>query len=303
MKNSILCLLLLSSLALAFSFSFGQSAEGERKILVLGVGGGGGPETDPVYIADPAFSISAGDITNLGNLSNTNSGDQTSIVGITGSLAEFNTALSGATFATGGGTATGTNTDDEPQATTSVDGIGGIATLTEVTTGSDAVLWVTSDTLEDKTYGTFSGDTISDNGTLKAGLQELETAVEAVPAADPTGSTTTVGTATSAVDTITLATDDTSYLITVYVTAEQDTNVNGAAWIKTVHITKRAGTVVIQSTASPFFNTTTGGGGALTSGSVVITVNGGDADIDVTGRSGTNLQWNSTYDIKTLSTN
>jgi hypothetical protein len=47
------------------------------------------------------------------NLTGTNSGDQTSIVGITGTLAEFNTALTGADFATGGGTATGTNTGDQ----------------------------------------------------------------------------------------------------------------------------------------------------------------------------------------------
>jgi hypothetical protein len=40
------------------------------------------------------------------------SGAVTSIVGITGTLAEFNTALIGADFATGGGTATGTNTGD-----------------------------------------------------------------------------------------------------------------------------------------------------------------------------------------------
>jgi hypothetical protein len=50
-------------------------------------------------------------------LTGTNSGDQTSIVGITGSLAEFNAALTGADFATGGGTVTGassgTNTGDQ----------------------------------------------------------------------------------------------------------------------------------------------------------------------------------------------
>lgn len=56
--------------------------------------------------------------TDLG-LTGTNSGDQTSIVGITGSLAEFNTALTGADFASGGGTATGTNTGDQSLANTS----------------------------------------------------------------------------------------------------------------------------------------------------------------------------------------
>jgi hypothetical protein len=52
-----------------------------------------------------------------GTSSGTNTGDQTSIVGITGTLAEFNTALTGADFATGGGTVTGTssgtNTGDQ----------------------------------------------------------------------------------------------------------------------------------------------------------------------------------------------
>jgi hypothetical protein len=42
----------------------------------------------------------------------TNTGDQTSIVGITGTLAQFNTAMTDADFATGWGTATGSNTGD-----------------------------------------------------------------------------------------------------------------------------------------------------------------------------------------------
>lgn len=62
--------------------------------------------------------------TGTGSANGTNTGDQTSIVGITGSLAEFNTALTGADFATGGGTASGTNTGDQ----TSVTGNAGTAT-------------------------------------------------------------------------------------------------------------------------------------------------------------------------------
>ena len=53
----------------------------------------------------------------IGNTSGINTGDQSSIVGITGTLAEFNTALTGADFATGGGnvtgTSSGTNTGDQ----------------------------------------------------------------------------------------------------------------------------------------------------------------------------------------------
>jgi hypothetical protein len=65
--------------------------------------------------------VTAADLVDLGNLSGTNTGDQTSIVGITGTLAQFNTALTGADFATGGGTASGTNTGDQ----TSIVGITG----------------------------------------------------------------------------------------------------------------------------------------------------------------------------------
>lgn len=50
--------------------------------------------------------------TDLG-LTGTNSGDQSTIVGITGTIAQFNTACTDADFATGGGTATGSNTGDQ----------------------------------------------------------------------------------------------------------------------------------------------------------------------------------------------
>lgn len=62
--------------------------------------------------------------TGTGSASGVNTGDQTSIVGITGTLSQFNAALSGADFASGGGTATGTNTGDQ----TSVTGNAGTAT-------------------------------------------------------------------------------------------------------------------------------------------------------------------------------
>ena len=62
--------------------------------------------------------------TDLG-LTGTNSGDQTSIVGITGTVAQFNTAITDGDLATGGGTATGTNTGDQTiTLTTDVTGSG-----------------------------------------------------------------------------------------------------------------------------------------------------------------------------------
>jgi len=55
-------------------------------------------ETDPIFTASQAFNITAGDITNLGNLSGINTGDQTSIVGITGTRAQFDTAVTDGDF-------------------------------------------------------------------------------------------------------------------------------------------------------------------------------------------------------------
>jgi hypothetical protein len=69
--------------------------------------------------------VTDADLTKLSNTSGVNSGNQTSIVGITGTLAEFNTACTDANFASGGGTVTGassgTNTGDQ----TSIVGISG----------------------------------------------------------------------------------------------------------------------------------------------------------------------------------
>jgi len=55
-------------------------------------------ETDPIFTASQASNITATDITNLSNLSGVNTGDQTSIVGITGTKAQFDTALTDGDF-------------------------------------------------------------------------------------------------------------------------------------------------------------------------------------------------------------
>jgi hypothetical protein len=81
-------------------------------------------------------------------LAGTNTGDQTSIVGITGSLAEFNTALTGADFATGGGTATGTNTGDQFTSVTASKLLGrgdsGAGAAEEITVGPGLVIMGTT---------------------------------------------------------------------------------------------------------------------------------------------------------------
>lgn len=131
--------------------------------------------TLPAATASLAGVMTGADKTNLDNQSNTNTGDQTTIAGITGTTAEFNAALSDADFTTGGGTATGTNTGDQTQADLSVDDL---ITLSGVADGATNL-------------GTFTGSTITDSSTNKVALQELETALEA-SSGSPGGLTTQV---------------------------------------------------------------------------------------------------------------
>ncbi len=101
------------------------NGEGAAPSWVALAGGGDALTTDTLdQFAD--VTQAAGktlDITDNATLSGTNTGDQTSIVGISGTIAEFNTACSDADFATGGGTATGSNTGDQ-NVNTLLDGVG-----------------------------------------------------------------------------------------------------------------------------------------------------------------------------------
>jgi hypothetical protein len=101
--------------------------------------------------------------TDLG-LTGTNSGDQTSIVGITGTIAQFNTAVTDATLATGGGTVTGassgTNTGDQ----TSIVGITG--TIAQFNTAvTDATLATGGGTATGTNTGDNAGVTSVAGGT------------------------------------------------------------------------------------------------------------------------------------------
>ncbi len=96
--------------------------------------------------------------TDLG-LTGTNSGDQTSIVGITGTIAQFNTACTDADFATGGGTATGTNTGDRGVGIDTIwDAKGDLA----VGTGADTAIRLAPDT---------NGKVLSLNSATATGLE------------------------------------------------------------------------------------------------------------------------------------
>lgn len=109
------------------------------------------------------------------DISGTNTGDQTSIVGITGSLAEFNTSLTGADFATGGGTATGTNTGDQALANTS-DATSHTVTLT----GGTSVQLIEGSNITLTTGGTGGAGTVTIAST--GGAFTTEDAQDAVGA-------------------------------------------------------------------------------------------------------------------------
>jgi len=113
--------------------------------------------------------LSVADVKTMLNLAGTNTGDQTSIVGITGSLAEFNAALTGADFATGGGTATGTNTGDQNVFTTiAVSGQSNVVadgTSDTLTLIAGANITITTNATNDEitiTAATTGGSTLAD---------------------------------------------------------------------------------------------------------------------------------------------
>lgn len=110
---------------------------------------------DRIYtLKDAAGTLAfTSDIT--GTNSGTNTGDQASIVGITGTLAQFNTAVTDADFASGGGTASGTNTGDQ----TTVSGNAGSATVLQT---ARAINGVNFDGSAPITV-TAAGSTLSDN--------------------------------------------------------------------------------------------------------------------------------------------
>jgi hypothetical protein len=142
-----------------------------------GGGGGSGDVVGPVSATDNAivrFDLATGKLVQnsgitiadgaSGVLSGTNTGDQTSIVGITGTIAEFNAACTNADFATGGGTATGINTGDQ----TTVSGNAGSATVLQ----TGRTLGMTGDVVW--TSPAFNGSAnVTAAGTIQTGVVTL----------------------------------------------------------------------------------------------------------------------------------
>ena len=113
-----------------------------------------------------------------GTSSGTNTGDQSSIAGITGTIAQFNTALTDGDFATGGGTATGTNTGDQ----TTVSGNAGSATVLQTARTINGTSFDGSANIT----VTAAGSTLSDTVTIAKGGTGQTTAGAAFNALAPT---------------------------------------------------------------------------------------------------------------------
>jgi hypothetical protein len=119
-----------------------SSSETNGTTVPAGGGGGTGDVVGPASSVNNRVALFSGAtgkvIKDSGlTLAGTNTGDQTSIVGITGTLAEFNAALTGADFATGGGTVTGTSSGTNTGDQTAVTGNAGTATALQTARSID----------------------------------------------------------------------------------------------------------------------------------------------------------------------
>jgi len=115
-----------------------------------------------------------------------------------------------------------------------------------------------------------------------------------------TGTVNTTDATVTTIDTIDTLTNNSSHLIDVFVTCEQDDNTTGGAWMKKLFVTKRAETVVIQTITDVFSADDTAN---LEAASVTAVVVGGNINIQVTGFAATNYKWNSAYEILLVTTN
>lgn len=115
------------------------------------------------------------------------------------------------------------------------------------------------------------------------------------------GTVNTVDATVTIIDTIDNLTDDSSHLIKTFVTVENDTNTGGGVYEHNLFVTKRGGTVVIDTEQTVI--AADDAGSDLNASSVTFVVNGGNIDIKVEGAGGVNFKWDSMYLISLKTTN
>jgi hypothetical protein len=160
---------------------------------------GGITETDPTFTASEAANITATDITNLSNLSGTNTGDQTVITAAQATAITANTAKVGVTTAQATilGNTSGTNTGDQTVITTAqANAITVNTAKVGVTTAQATILGNTSGTnTGDQTVITAAQATAITANTAKVGVTPAQATILGNTSGTNTGDQTVITTA------------------------------------------------------------------------------------------------------------
>lgn len=114
-----------------------------------------------------------------------------------------------------------------------------------------------------------------------------------------TSSVATTNATTTELEKIDDLTAEAHHYIEVSVTCKSDDDVYYGVWKRSLSVSLFNGTCTIRKINSDFDDTSSG----LNANSVSFTVNSTDIDIDVTGDVARNIQWDSSYEIITKSTN
>ena len=240
-----------------------------------------------------ALTIDTGTVGITGNVANTsvltlgagassvsgaNTGDQTSIVGISGTTAQFNTALSDGSFATGGGTATGTNTGDQ----TTVSGNAGTATALETARniggvsfdGTAAITPTTIAVTDTVDTTSFVGLWESATGNL---LPQTDLGITYNAGTAALSATTFIGALTGNADTVT-----TNANLTGHITSTGNAAILGAFTTAQLSTALSDGTVATSNSTNTFTNKTfdaNGTGNSLSNVDIEDLSNGTDGEL------------------------
>lgn len=114
-----------------------------------------------------------------------------------------------------------------------------------------------------------------------------------------TGTLETTGATQTTLSTINTLTSSSTHVIEAFITAKGSANIQYGSWKRTLVVNYFGGVVTIPHENADLDYQTTG----FTTSPIGFSVSGTNVLIQVTGITSTNIQWNSTYDIVTKSTN